>query len=89
VKVSEQAPTLTDHLEQPAATGGVVLRLPEVLGEVRDALGEDRDLDLRRAGVLLVLLELGDHLALWSERHPSFLSFFLSLCVLRDRVYRS
>jgi hypothetical protein len=47
VQVSEQAPTLSDHLEEPAASGGVVLRLPQVLGQMLDALGENGDLYLR------------------------------------------
>ena len=49
--IVEQRAALRDHLQQ-AATGVVVLHVGlEVLGEVRDALGEDRDLDFRRAGV--------------------------------------
>src|SRR5437762_3053244 len=36
----------------------------EVLGEVRDPLGEERDLDLGRAGVGLVLPVLRDRLGL-------------------------
>ena len=44
----------SDHLQQPA-TAVVVLRVgPEVVGQVVDFLGEERDLDLRRAGVVLV-----------------------------------
>jgi hypothetical protein len=80
VEVCEQAPTLTDHLEKPSAARSVVLGLPKVLGQVRDTFGEDRDLHFRRSGVLVVLPELRDHLAFWSERHPSFLSltFFLT-----------
>jgi hypothetical protein len=81
VKVSEQAPSLADHLEQPTPARTVVLRLAQVLGQMLDAFGEDRDLYLRRACVLLVLPEIGDRFALRSERHPSsFLSsFFLFL----------
>ena len=36
----------------------------EVVGEVGDALGEERDLHLGRAGVALVELELRDDLSL-------------------------
>jgi hypothetical protein len=74
VEVSEQAPALADHLEQPAAARGVVRGLAEMLGQMLDAFCEDGDLHLRRACVLVVLPELRDHLALRSERHPSFLS---------------
>jgi hypothetical protein len=39
----------------------VILRVDlKVLGEHLDALGEQRDLNFRRAGVALVLLELRD-----------------------------
>ena len=38
----------------------VVLVSPEMFGEVVDALGEQRHLDFRRAGVRIVGSELGD-----------------------------
>jgi hypothetical protein len=82
VKVCEQAPTLADHLEQPTPAGTVVLRLAQVLGQMLDAFGEDRDLYLRRACVLLVLPEVGDRFALWSERHPSSFLGLSSLFLL-------
>src|SRR5690606_18251294 len=49
--VVEQAAAQTDHLEQ-ATTGMVVLGVvAEMLSEVLDPLGENGDLNLRRAGV--------------------------------------
>ena len=47
----EKGPALRDHVEQAAARVVVLLVGLEVLGQVGDPFGEDRDLDLRRAGV--------------------------------------
>jgi hypothetical protein len=51
--VVEQATTLTDQEHQAPAAVVVVLVGFEVLGQVRDASGEDGNLDLRRAGIAL------------------------------------
>src|ERR1035438_3971467 len=58
--VVEQTTTATDELHQP--TPGVMITLVnlEVLGQVRDAGGEQRDLDLGRTRVRLVKSVLGD-----------------------------
>ena len=62
LEVSEKISSVTDHLEKTAAAV-VILRVDlQVLGERVDAVGEDRDLDLRRAGILLVDLVLCDDL---------------------------
>src|SRR6185295_1558020 len=59
-EVLEEAATLADQHQQ-AATGVVVLLVGlEVVGEAVDPLGQQRDLDLGRAGVALVDLELLD-----------------------------
>ena len=50
-------PAPTDQQEQAPPAVVVVLVLLEVLGEVADPAGQHRDLDLRRAGVRLVLPE--------------------------------
>ena len=51
LQIVEEAATQGHHL-QKAATGMVILHVAlEVLGEIGDALGEDRHLDLRRAGI--------------------------------------
>ena len=60
LQVVEQATTLTDHLEQAAPAVVVLLVGLEVLGERRDALGEERDLHLGGASVAFVLGVLGD-----------------------------
>ena len=52
-EIIEQAAALVDHHQQAAARM-VVLRVGlEMLGQVADALGEDRDLDFGRTGVAL------------------------------------
>ena len=62
--VVEQPPATTDQLQQ-AASGVVVLLVGlQVLVEVVDALGEECDLDLGRAGVGVVLAMLGDDVRL-------------------------
>src|SRR5690348_13320176 len=58
--VVEQATAMADELHQPAASVMVTFVRPQVLGEVIDALREDRHLDLRRASVRLVEPVLGD-----------------------------
>src|SRR5215207_2883000 len=50
-EVAEQTTTLTDEEEQATTRVVVVLVLLQVLGEVLDPLGEDRDLDLRGSSV--------------------------------------
>ena len=53
----------TADQEQESPTGMVVVLVHlEVLGQVGDPLGEHRDLNLRRAGVALMLGEPGDDL---------------------------
>ena len=54
LEVVEKAATLADELEQATARMVVLLVGLEVLGEIGDALGDERDLDLGRAGVGLV-----------------------------------
>src|SRR5256712_10936493 len=68
VQVGEQPSALSDQAEQPAATGVVVAGGAQMFGEVLDALGKERDLDLRRAGVLVVTAVRRDHLILVRER---------------------
>ena len=69
--VVEQRTARLHQLQQAAARMVVLAVTLEVFGEVGDALGEDRDLDFRRAGVALFggvfIDERG--LALGSDRH--------------------
>src|SRR5687767_13569259 len=71
LQIFEQAATLADQHEQPASRVMVLRVSLEVLGEVGDALGEQRDLNLGRARVALVRLELFDEslLAVDGKRH--------------------
>jgi|ERR1019366_10013175 hypothetical protein len=60
LEIVEQAATLRDEAEEASARVMVFHVRLEMLGEVRDALGQERDLDLGRPGVVVVRLELGD-----------------------------
>src|SRR5919112_3614787 len=62
--VVQQSATLTDEEHQATTTVVVVLVLLQVLGQVCDAPGEDRDLDLGRTRVTLAGGELFDGLLL-------------------------
>jgi hypothetical protein len=64
LQVIEQPTSLTYHPEQSAATVMVALMDFEVLRQVLDAFCEKRDLDLGRAGVRVVGLELANYFAL-------------------------
>src|SRR5512146_2737339 len=70
-EVREQAPALTHELEEAAARMVVLREAAEVLVEVSDPLGEERDLDLRRTGVAVFDGVLGNNLLLLfpRERH--------------------
>src|SRR3954447_3930858 len=70
-QVVQQAAAPPDQQEQAPPAVVVVLVLLEVLGEVADPTGQHRDLDLRRAGVVLDRRVVGHDLLLDStlERH--------------------
>src|SRR5579875_688441 len=74
-QVVEQPAALADEQQQAAAAVVIVLVRLEVLGEVRDAARQQRDLHLRRAGVALGGAVLGDDLLLdiLGERHGRLL----------------
>ena len=55
---------LGDLAEQTAAGGMILLVLLQGSGGIRNFLCEDRDLDLRGAGVILMKLAVGDQLLL-------------------------
>jgi hypothetical protein len=52
LEIAEKAAALIDHLEQAAARVVILLVIREMLGQVFDARGEQRDLDLGRARVV-------------------------------------
>src|SRR6476646_529903 len=88
LQVVEQTTTLTDEQQQTTTAVVVVLVLLEVLGEVADAVRQQRDLNLGRAGVTLVRGVLGDDLLLGlrvgSNRHGGLLS---SRCAARPGLF--
>jgi hypothetical protein len=61
LEVIKQFATTARHLEKAAAAVEVLAMRAQVLGQVIDASGEQRDLDVAGAGVLLVGFELGDN----------------------------
>ena len=60
LEVIEKLATAAGHLEEPAARVEVLAVGPEVIGQMIDPGGEQRDLDFGRAGVLIVGLVLSD-----------------------------
>src|SRR5207244_10658091 len=70
-EVAEQPPALADHHQQPAARVVVLAVRAQVLGQVVDALGEQRNLDLGGAGIPILATELADQLLLLllGQRH--------------------
>src|ERR1700682_1649203 len=88
LQIIEQPPPLPDQLEQAAPRVVVFLVRFEMLGEVVDALGQERHLHLGGAGVSLVRPELLHHagfLALVMQRP---LRHLLIPCVFRPLLRR-
>src|SRR5581483_12019059 len=77
LKVVQEATTLADEEEQATTAVVVVLVLLEVVRQVRDAVRQQRDLDLRRTGAALDGGVLSDDLLLGlrvsSNRHAGLL----------------
>src|ERR1700751_2743372 len=71
LEIVQQTSPLADHDEQPAPRMEVLLMAPQVIGEITDALAQDRHLDLRRSGVTLLGGILNDErlLALGGDGH--------------------
>lgn len=65
-EVSEQSSAFPDNHLQAASTRGIVLVNLEMLCQFPDPVRKDRDLDLSRTGILLVLAKLLDRLRLRS-----------------------
>ncbi len=64
LQVFEQTAALADHHQQPAARAVVFFVGLQMLGQMVDALGEQRDLHVRRTRVLGVRFELVNRLCL-------------------------
>src|SRR5262249_8342026 len=69
LQVVEQRAALADHLEEATPAVVVLVVVLQVLGQVRDALGQERDLNLWRTGVAWALLELRDGLGFANGRN--------------------
>jgi hypothetical protein len=54
LQVIEELATAGGHLQEAAAAVEVFTMRPEMLGQVIDASGKERDLDFGRTGILLV-----------------------------------
>src|SRR4029077_1429730 len=86
-EVSEKATALADELEEAAARMIILREAPEMVRQPLDPLREERDLDLRRAGiaildgvwgnVLLLRFRRDRHSALRHERDSGFFPFKL------------
>ena len=64
LQIFEQAAALADHHQQPASRAVVFFVGLQMLGQMVDALREQRDLHVRRTRVLGVRLELVNSLCL-------------------------
>ena len=71
LEVFEQAPPPSHHLEEAAAAVMVVLVNVEVVAKVVDPRGEQRDLNLRTTGPVLVGLVFADDF-LFVDSHAGF-----------------
>src|SRR6478735_7291704 len=80
LQVPQQPATTADQAHQAAAGVVVVLVLLEVLGQIRDPLGQHRHLRLGRTGVALVQAVLGENflLLLGGQRHVWCSYWYLS-----------
>src|SRR5690625_133547 len=92
--IVQQLAALADHLEQTTARVIVLLVILEVLGQIIDALGQDRNLHFGRAGIALLGRIFLDQLFLARGRDRHLVSFqpvsrdFASAGLSRDVVQR-
>jgi hypothetical protein len=62
LQIIEQTPPLANHHEQSPAGAMILLIFLKVIGEMVDALRQQRNLDIRRAGIPLVELKITNRL---------------------------
>jgi hypothetical protein len=77
VEIIQQPPALADHDQQSTAGAVILLVCLEMLGEVVDTLGEERDLHVSGTGILCVELEIFDCRLLIGHNAYSFVSLIL------------
>src|ERR1039457_4423725 len=83
LQVIQQAAALADQLQQSAPGSVILLVRLEVLGQFSDTRTQNRDLDLRRTGVLIVGAEaLNQGCFLGSRQH----GVCYSSCLLRSTL---
>lgn len=71
-QVAEQASSVTDHLKQSATAVMILVIRLEMLGEVVDAAGKKRDLNLGGAGIALMGGVLADNCLFFFCGHGFF-----------------
>ena len=76
IEVAQHPAALADHLEQSPARMVIVLVDFQMLGQIADTLGQQRNLHLWRPGVALVRPMLLDDLrfGFWLQRHSVLLA---------------
>ena len=60
VQVVQKSPALADHHQQPSSGAVILLVLLQVIGQMIDALREQRNLDICRTGIPFVKPEIID-----------------------------
>ena len=85
MEVIQQTPALTHHDEQTAPRAVIFQVLLEVLGQMVDAMGEQGNLDICRAGVALVNPKICDCFRFFF--HTSVTDPFPFLSFMERRVY--
>ena len=83
LEVREKISSVTDHLQEPAAAVVILRVVLEVLVEGVDAAGEDCDLYLGRAGVVLTELVFCDNLLLEFFLNHGFSPFNINIILSR------
>ena len=75
LQIIEQLAAAACHLQEAAATVKVLAVGAQVLGQMIDASGEERNLDLGRTGVLVVGFVFGDDFWFYYGRHGLMIEF--------------
>jgi hypothetical protein len=75
-QVCKQAAPLTHHLQKSTARMMILPIGAKVIGQLRDPLGQKRNLHFRRSGIRLMSAKLCDNfvLAICLQRHPAYTS---------------
>ncbi len=86
LEVAKVCAAIGHHLQKSAAGMLILPMLPEVACKLVDAFGEERDLNLRGAGIRVVTLGFLDYVSFLSFReHKCRISRFFHLCKTLER----